>query len=186
MDVSEQGPAAVEPYLAAAVGAWQELGLDLGETALVSGDGIQARMLCLAALWHGACPVVRLDSKDPDIAGVDHCRLPEDDPDPALEALAKRLAAAPAVAAVDLTGRAVVVDALFEVLPGYARLMLAGSGGEPLTIDYYNNIHRKGITVLARRIDSGSGLDGSMPERVRALLACPERARAAVAAAGGA
>lgn len=188
MGVSEQETAAAEPMLAVAVRYWQELGLDLGETALVAGDGFLARMFCLAAVWHGACPVIRLDSSDPDIPGVENWKLPSDDPEASLDRLAGRLADAPAVAAVELTGQAVVADALFEILPVYARLLLAGSAGEPLTIDYYNNIHRKGINVLARTIDpafpAGSG-DDPFVARVKALLACPERVKAVMVATRG-
>ena len=184
----EQETAAVVPLLATALNGWQELGLEIGETALVSGEGPLARMFCLAALWHGACPVILLAAADPGIPGVGTWTVPSDDPEPTLEKLAGRLAGDPAVAAVDLSGRAFVADSLFEVLPVYTRLMLAGSAGEPLTIDYYNNIHRKGLTVLARRIDSDSYPDAGddpMMARARALLACPERAEAVVAAAEG-
>ena len=173
----------VVPPLAVAVEAWQELGLELGETAVVSGEGLMADLFCLAALWSGACPVIRLGSRNDSIPGTRCWTVPADDPEPALEQLASRLADAPAVAAVELTGTAVAADILFETIPVYSRLLLAGAAGEPLTIDYYNNIHRKGITVLARSIDPVPEVcdeTDPMVRRARALVASPERMQAAL------
>ena len=183
MQEAQPNVEAVVPPLAAAVGAWQELGLELGETAVVSGEGLLADLFCLAALWSGACPVIRLGSRNDSIPGTRCWTVPSDDPEPALEQLASQLADAPAVAAVELTGTAVAADILFETIPVYSRLLLGGSGGEPLTIDYYNNIHRKGITVLARNIDPAPGVSDesdTMVRRARTLVASPERLQAAL------
>ncbi len=176
-------PNDLTPLLASAVQAWQELGLEVGETALVAGEGALADVFCLAALWHGACPVITLGAAAGRIEGVMGWNVPADDPEPALEELAQLLAGAPAVAAVDLTGRAVIADMFFEVLPQYSRLLLAGDAGEPLTIDYYVNIHRKGIRVLARRVDP-EAVDALMLQRALDLLSSAERAAAWLKVAG--
>ncbi len=167
----------VHPLLACALHAWQELELEVGETALVAGDGPLADIFRLAALWHGASPVIKLGAGGGQVEGVRSCEVPDDDPESVLDELAVQLAEAPAVAAVDLTGRAVVADMFFEILPRYSRLLLAGDTGEPLTIDYYVNIHRKGIGVLARRADPNTA-DARMLQRASDLLASAERAAA--------
>ncbi|MBD3868861.1 MAG: hypothetical protein IFK94_12105 [Acidobacteria bacterium] len=171
----------VAPYLASALHAWEELRLEVGETALVAGSGTLTNVFCLAALWCGACPVITL-GPDGHVDGVSGWDIPAEDPEPTLDRLTTELAAVPAVAAVDLTGRAAVADMFFEVLPQYARLLLAGDTGEPLTIDYYVNIHRKGIDLMAREIDVSS-VDARMLQRASALLSSPDRAEACLRAA---
>jgi threonine dehydrogenase-like Zn-dependent dehydrogenase len=137
--------------LAVALEAWDELGLELGEAALIAGDGPTARIFATAAGYRGACPVVQV--------GADGKGLPG----------AEELAGMAGVAAVDLSGRADTVDALLEALPEGARLMLAGDDSEPQTIDYYGNIHRKGVHLLCRRLQAGSP-SGFWLERASLLL----------------
>jgi threonine dehydrogenase-like Zn-dependent dehydrogenase len=139
--------------LARALWAWEELGLELGETALISGEGPMARMVALAASCRGACPVVLVGSAAQGLPG------------------AEELAGRAGVAAVDLTGRSETVDALLEALPHGARLMLAGHESEPQTIDYYNNIHRKGVHLLCRRLQTRSPSEFWME---RAVLLLPD------------
>jgi len=175
------------PLLARALAVWSELGLELGQAAVVSGDGRFAALLSLVALWRGALPSVLLgQGQGP--AGVVVVSFRPDDPEGSLNALKMAIATRPSAAFVDVSGRASVLDLLFDALPRYGRLMLAGRAGERTTIDYYNHWHRKGAVILARVIDPAADLAGSTPgpsgmhiARAFGLLADDARAAACLA-----
>jgi hypothetical protein len=85
--------------------------------------------------------------------------------------------------AAELTGDPSLVDGLLEALPRSSGLMLAGPSRERLTVDYYANVHIKGLRLLSGTLDADSSAvmrDGraSRLERTRRLLARPERAAA--------
>ncbi len=78
----------------------------------------------------------------------------------AVKQFAATLSAFPAVCAVELSGRAESVDLVLEAVPRYARVLFAGPLGDRLTIDYYVNVHRKG---MHSEIDGA--VAGPIPER---------------------
>jgi CheY-like chemotaxis protein len=160
---------------------WDRLGLSLGETVVITAGHRWSRVAALVATWYGAVPVI-LHSNDalPLPPGV--TRLTVDDPADRARVLATQLRDAPAVVAADFSGRADAVDLLLEALPPISRLMLAGSAGELLTIDYYVNVHRKGLHLVSTVFDDlvAPGASGVADYRARAerLLARPGRADA--------
>jgi hypothetical protein len=138
--------AALVPAVSRALWAWDLLGLELGDVALVTGEDAQADLVALVASWYGALPVVRLSlDARPLPRGIDGVVL--DDPQRTIADLAARFSRRPGVAVVDLSGRSGVIEVLLASLPTFARLLLAGSACEPLTIDFYNNVHRKGLDL---------------------------------------
>jgi hypothetical protein len=97
--------------------------------------------------------------------------------------LVARIGARPGVAATDLSGRAEYVDLLLATLPTFARVMFAGPAREQLTIDFYQNVHRKGLLLHSGTFDPSLEMvatpDGQpAPRIVRAatLLTHPDRA----------
>jgi hypothetical protein len=94
---------------------------------------------------------------------------------------------------VVLTGRASFGDLLLHTVPTLARLMFAGVARDRLTIDFYNNVHRKGLLLHSERFDPASavvapwtGAGGACFARAARLLARPERAATLRAAVGAA
>ena len=172
------------PAVAASLAVWDRLGLSIGETVVVTAGHRWSRVAALVATWSGAVPVI-LHSNDtlPPPPGV--TRLTVDDPADRARILASQLREAPAVVAADFSGRADSVDLLLEALPPMSRLMLAGTAGEPLTIDYYINVHRKGLHLLSAVFDDlATSAVADYGARAERLLARRERADACRAIIG--
>jgi hypothetical protein len=151
--------ALLAPPLALALWSWDRLNLELGELAIYTEGSPFSPLVAQAALWRGGCPVIGLASGESRVAppGVDFVSL--SDPEVTGRELRARIAATPGFAAVDLSGRPDVIDVLFEVMPRWGRMMLAGSTRDRLTIDFYNNVHRKGMLLLTGVFDPARAFD---------------------------
>jgi hypothetical protein len=175
--------AAIAPALAGVLRAWDRLEVELGEVALVTDDHPLSRLTALVATWYGALPVLLLGrgAAPADLAGVRWIAV-DDDPDATLGRVRGELASRPGAVAIELSGRADVVDFLLEALPTYARVLLAGERRELLTIDYYVNLHRKGLVVHSGRLqpveDGNDPRQRQLLERASRLLSRPERVEA--------
>lgn len=177
------------PTVSRALWVWDTLALELGDVALVTSGNPHAELLAVVATWYGAQPVLRLSrATTPPPPGIEGFSF--DDPQGAIKTLSGRLAGRPGVAAVDLSGRSDIVEVLLESLPTFSRLLLAGTAREPLTIDFYNNVHRKGLDLHSGVFDPSLERDddpicGPRLERAARLLQHPGRTdacRAAIAA----
>jgi hypothetical protein len=183
---SELDRSALVPSVAAALWVWEQLRLEMGEIAVVTDGHHYSRLLALVATWYGAVPVLLVTS-NPDGVPAGVTAVPADGSAAGSAGLAARLKQRPAVAAVELRGRADTVDLLLEALPPSSRLMLAGSQRELLTIDYYVNVHRKGLRLVSGVLPdpavpgSGAPIDAQLP-RARRLLERTSRADACRAA----
>jgi hypothetical protein len=181
-DVSPE-TAVLIPILAEALRVWDGLDTEIGAAAVVTHAAPWSDLLTEVGTWYGARPSkVAIGTPAGGEPAVDIS-----DPD-AVARFRQRLEAYPLVCAVELTGRAAAAEFYFESMPQQARVLLAGPPYEHLTIDYYVNVHRKGLrlrsTVLTpRRSFSG---DDSL-ERVRRatrLLSHAGRVNAVQAAVG--
>ena len=175
------------PKVATALSLWDSLRLEIGEAAVLAGDHPCARIIALTAIWHGAVPVLQLCTSDAALpAGVE--AISYGDSRQAINVLSQRLARCPGVAAVDLTGRAESVDVLLAALPRFARLLLTGTAAEPLTIDFYVNVHRKGLELRSGLLQPPSSETpthqpiGHWSARASRLLMNPKRAADCMAA----
>jgi NADPH:quinone reductase-like Zn-dependent oxidoreductase len=134
------------PPLAAALALWDTLQLELGDVAVITSGSVLSPLAAEVALWRGGCPVVTLGpasvSDNPSTTHIDWS-----DPEEAGRQLLAAMGERPGFAALELSGRADMMDLLFESIPRWGRLLLAGSAGQPITVDFYKNIHRKGVTV---------------------------------------
>jgi hypothetical protein len=170
------------PGVAASLRMWDRLGLSLGEAVVITDGHRWSRLAALVATWYGAVPVI-IQSTDSRPLPPAVTRLEVADPADRAKVLASLVNGLPAVVAAELSGRADAVDMLLEALPAMSRLMLAGNAAEALTIDYYVNVHRKGLHLMSCVLDDGASLDEYL-ERAERLLARPERAVACRAAIG--
>lgn len=139
--------------LAVTLNSLNDLGIELGTTLICTGGHAFSQLAALAAGWRGAIPVVALTDKGdtswpPGVEILDTA-----DPERALETLKQRLEKQPDVAVLELSGRAEIVDICFEAIPYWARMMLAADSSEPVTIDFYNNLHRKGVVLSTGSLD---------------------------------
>lgn len=135
--------------LAFALWAWERLNLEIGEIALVSGDNAFSCFFAQAARLYGALPVFQLGNDLKDFQGIDNIEINRDEPLATIELLRNRIQDKTGFAAIDLSGKPEIIDVIFEVLPKWGKLMLLKQTKYPLTIDYYNNLHRKGIYMLS-------------------------------------
>lgn len=142
--------------LAMSLFVWDRLQLELGEAAVYTGDDGFADLVGQVAIWRGGSPVIRLDN-DPERAPLPMGeRQLMSDPEEALRQLRKRIQDKPGFTAIDLSGRPETIDLLLEAVPRWGRVMLAGRTLKPLTVDFYNNIHRKGVLLVSGIFDPSS------------------------------
>ena len=153
--------------VATALRAWDLALPELGTAAVIT-PGPWAPLFSVVACWYGATPML-----------VGGASAPGEDVD-AVASLTKKLTAYPAVSAAELTGRADMVDLLLESIPKYSRVLFAGPRGDRFTIDYYVNVHRKGLHLASSVL---SALDAftepagrDLVVRAARLLANPSRA----------
>jgi hypothetical protein len=178
------------PAVAGVLRVWDTLALEIGDAAVITAGHFCAPLAAVAAGWYGALPVLYC-SDGAEVPGTE--RLPVADGDVLLKTLRERLGGCSGVAALELSGRADVVDSMLEAIPRFTRLGMFGAKRESLTIDYYVNVHRKGLEMVSGVLDPFAALtrqsERALDDIARAsrLLHVPARAdecRAAMAAAG--
>ena len=164
--------AVLVPPIAAALALWETLRLELGDAAVWTSGGPLSGLVGQAALWRGACPGIELGEP----SGVYDPRQVEQvhlaDTEAAATRLVTLVSTRPGFAAVDLSGRADVIDVLLEVIPRWGRLLLAGPAGTPVTIDYYRNVHRKGIVFATTVLEPSRVFDAHSDVRSQVARAC--------------
>jgi hypothetical protein len=159
----EQERALAVPTLACALWGWDTLQLELGDTAIYTcGSPLLERAIAAAAVWRGGLPVIRLSAEmaATPLDGVEDVSI--GDAQQAISRLSAIAGRAPGFAAIDLGGRADVLDILFEVLPRWSRVLLGARSTAPLTVDFYNNVHRKGVRMRTTRLDPSRVLDPAL------------------------
>jgi threonine dehydrogenase-like Zn-dependent dehydrogenase len=140
--------------LASALYVWDRLQLELGEVAIYTAGSDFGDLIGQVAIWRGALPVIRLDNHSVGMPSLDKGeRLSMADPEEALQKLRLRIKDKPGFAAVDFSGRPEVIDLILEAMPRWGRVMLAGRTKLPVTVDFYNNVHRKGALLLCETFE---------------------------------
>lgn len=147
------------PALAMSLWAWEQLRLEIGEAAVYTPESPYQLFLGEVAVLRGALPVIQLGSsanhRTPNGVAV----LASEDAGALLSELKSRVADCVGLAAIDLSGRAELTDVIFESLPRWGRLLLAAHRPAPINIDFYNNVHRKGIDMRGGSLDPLSVFD---------------------------
>jgi hypothetical protein len=166
----------LEP-LSAVLALWDRLDLEIGDTAVVTDGHRWSQLAALVAVWYGALPVLLLTRTPGEvIPGVTNLVRTGTDED--ARGLATLLRDRPGVAAAELTGEPGTVDVILEAMPSAARVMLAGEVGDRLTIDFYSNVHLKGLRLLSGRLAPSvvgppGTADHHLSRRVTQLLTRP-------------
>lgn len=140
------------PPLGFALMLAQQTGFEIGEAALVAGKGIIPDLVCAVLKWKGALPCIRLDNPDGNcLPGLTY--LP-DDPglimdgaSPLVETIKKRSG----LVYFDTGDNPDFLELLIEHFPMWSRIVLAGNHRRKINLDYYNDIHKKGATLLFYR-----------------------------------
>lgn len=139
--------------LASAMYLWDRLGLELGEVAMYTEGSDFADLIGQVAIWRGGLPVIRLDRSSGGIPLDRGECLSIADQEESLRRLQLLIKDKPGLAAVDLSGRPEMIDLILEIIPRWGRVMLAGQSQQPVTVDFYTNVHRKGAVVLCEAFD---------------------------------
>ena len=169
---------------------WDALHLELGEAALVTDGHKWSGLATVVAAWYGATPVLFLTEGSSAPAGSALVRV--EDPSETVRGLTARLQGRPGVAVAELSGRASLVDLVLESIPSQTGVAMAGEGRDRLTIDFYVNVHRKGLNMVSSVLDPGrpdapgGAVTTAHVDRAGRLLAQPARLAEARAAAGAA
>lgn len=151
------------PFVTEALRAWDLLDLEIGSAAITTAGSPWSGLVAAAARCYGAVPMSAGGGRSAGAAIADA---------DAVAGFAATLRAYPAVCAVELSGRADVIDLVLEAVPREARVLIAGPAGDRLTIDYYVNVHRKGMHLKSTVLSPGRLLRGEESDRQRASRAC--------------
>jgi len=177
------------PELALALAVCASARLELGEIAVYTSGARHGALIALVAGWCTGRDVIRIEFDD--AAGVVPAGVQTvdgSDTQRALEIIQRSTHNAAGFAAILLSSKSEAMDVLLETMPTWGRLVLASESTESTTIDFYNNVHRKGVTVLAmpetplwvfdssRRVDSRPFL-----RRAMRVMQCDALANACLA-----
>jgi NADPH:quinone reductase-like Zn-dependent oxidoreductase len=161
-DTVEAGKAVYWALLSALVRSARQLGIELGESALVLGGGLTGRLLAELSMAAGAARVMGLDAT----RSADSPNQPYDGPAPTpmwyanMTTLRKELPDEVDVL-IDVLGD---FGQLYQVLPlvraGGRVLSLAANDAPPVEFDFYPNIHRRSLKLI------GATLQQSLAEEM--------------------
>ena len=133
--------------------AWDLLKLEIGECALVAGHHPFFNTLCQSALWRGALPVICLTDDKLEDKRFDIIYINPSDSETTTELLANITKAKYGFAAINVSGQPGIIDIILNSMPKWGRLLFAGHSTQPLTIDYYNNVHRSGALLYSTNMN---------------------------------
>ena len=142
--------AVVVPPLAFALWIWDVAGLELGETAVYSSGSAVDGLVARVAEWRCGGQVIRLDFDNAEYAATSEIvSISGLDPQHAIDRLSQAMSAAPGTVAALMTDRAAAADIILQSIPLWGRVVVASQSTEAATIDFYNNVHRKGCRILS-------------------------------------
>jgi hypothetical protein len=171
MDAPSEDVAALSQAVSAVLWLWDSVGLELGEVALVTDGHRWSRLAAVVATWYGAIPILFITATPGEVApGV--TAVASTGSEKEARDLAAMVRGRPGIAAAELSGTAAMVDLLLEALPRGSRVIIAGNAREPLTIDYYLNVHIKGVSLTSGILDATPS-DAAIDVRAQRLLAQP-------------
>jgi len=152
------------PALALALATCDAADLELGEMVAYTSGAAHESFVARVAQWRTVRDAIRLRLHDdtsvcpPGVRDVDGT-----DPQRALDLIRAAANSAPGFAAIVLGPQPEALDVLLEAMPMWGRLIIGSASSAPATIDFYNNIHRKGVRVA------------SVPSSTRFIFDAPAR-----------
>jgi len=137
------------PRLAVALAICETVTLELGDLPICTTGTNNLQIIATVCRWRTGREVLVLDLHDgPVAAGLGHRRIDGMDPQRAIDEITRASASVPGLASIVLSRKSEAVDILLEAMPMWARMIIASQGTESATIDFYNNVHRKGANLV--------------------------------------
>jgi threonine dehydrogenase-like Zn-dependent dehydrogenase len=136
------------PTIAKELKILETVNLEIGELVIVTGEGIIPKLFSLCALWHGARYVIQFTDEKKCLAEIQNIKINQIANVDKRREIAGKIATTPGFVAIDTIGKTDIIDHLLELLPVWGRLILMGDTEPELTIDYYNNVHRKAAHII--------------------------------------
>lgn len=137
------------PRLSVALAICEAVALELGDVPVCTSGGDNLHLIATLCQWRTGREVLVLDLLDGHAVAAAGCRrIDGSDPQGAIEDISRASATAPGVAAIVLSRKSEAVDILLEAMPMWGRMIIASDGTKPATIDFYNNVHRKGMSLV--------------------------------------
>ena len=159
------------PVLASALALWERAGLELGDAAATTAGHPLSPLVADLARRRGAVPSLVLGPAGDAPEPADGIQLIDwTDPDDATRRLTQIVNKTPGFAAVDLSGRPEIIDVFLEVMPRFGRLVLAGPPGGPTTVDFYKNVHRKGVVIASTPLEPAAVVSATEGQDIRAQI----------------
>ncbi|MBI2195236.1 MAG: zinc-binding alcohol dehydrogenase [Planctomycetes bacterium] len=126
--------------------------IEIGDSALVIGQGLIGNLALQLARFNGAFPTVAMDTEPARLDLARRCGADEtvDPTDPSFEKKVKACipAGAPSVV-IEATGHPKPVLTAFQLAAWHGRVvLLASTRGETTGVNFYQDVHRKGLTIL--------------------------------------
>lgn len=136
--------------------------LELGESMLVMGLGILGQFAVTLAHVAGAAPVIAADPNpvrraDALAHGADYALDPLE---PDFAERVKELTGGGAKTAVEVTGVGAGLNEVLDAMAPFGRVALLGCTRDPnFTVDYYQKVHKPGITLIGAHTMARPGVD---------------------------
>ncbi|MFW9873685.1 MAG: hypothetical protein ACFFG0_11315 [Candidatus Thorarchaeota archaeon] len=150
------------PLVAKELELFEKINLEIGELVIVTGEGLIPRLLSLCALWHGAKYVIHITAEKTYLPEIETIKFENLSKNVISIALNQKVNTTPGFVAIDTSGKANIIDYLLETLPVWGRLILMGNTEPQLTIDYYNNVHRKAADIVVTEFNIETIFDPNM------------------------
>lgn len=133
---------------------WDKLDLEIGDLAVVTSSDVKGRVLATVAAATGASPVLLVGDSWTNASVPNVNCVSVEQFGRLSSSIRKQFRGKPSVAAAECTGRAEVIELLLATLPIFSRVIVAGTSFGPLNIDFYLNLHKKGLILHAIEFDS--------------------------------
>ena len=133
------------------LGAIRKCRLEVGESAVVMGQGILGMMAVKLLRVSGAAPIIAVDpvaeKRDHALSiGADYALDPFD---PEFADKVKKITGGGAKVAIEVTGNGKALDMVLDCMARFGRVALLGcTRDSDFTIDYYRKVHGPGITLV--------------------------------------
>ena len=133
------------------IAAIRKCRLELGESAIVMGQGILGQFAVVYLKAAGACPVIAVDPvpEKREMAlriGADYALNPFA---PDFAETVKKITGGGAAVAIEVTGIGKGLDQVLDCMKQFGRVALLGcTRNSDFTINYYNKVHGPGITLI--------------------------------------
>ena len=133
------------------IAAIRKCRLELGESAIVMGQGILGQFAVVYLKAAGACPIIAVDPvpEKREMAlkiGADYALDPYA---PDFAETVKKITGGGAAVAIEVTGIGKGLDQVLDCMKQFGRVALLGcTRNSDFTINYYNKVHGPGITLI--------------------------------------